>query len=239
MSTLGEFDLIAAYFTRPVRQAALGQDGVERLADAQARVEQRAVRVHEAHRVPRAYVDVHVKEPAKLRAIRSRAALVARRVRQRQDELGDFARADPLLQRRKIQILRTDAVDRRVDRRDVARAVRREVQRLPVGQLLAEQLERGVFVVEELDEDVFRTAEVPLSIVWGDKDPVLGRVINHLGRMRPDATIVRTQAGHFLQEEVQQRLVGAAKARMHARSPQVLLRATARGGTASWATNST
>jgi haloalkane dehalogenase len=58
-------------------------------------------------------------------------------------------------------------------------------------------------------EDLFRTAEVPLTIVWGDKDPILGRIVTHLERMRPDAKVVRTQAGHFLQEEVPEPLADA------------------------------
>jgi pimeloyl-ACP methyl ester carboxylesterase len=48
----------------------------------------------------------------------------------------------------------------------------------------------------------FAGAKVPIALVWGRKDPILGRVINHLERVRPDAKVTRTDAGHFLQEEV-------------------------------------
>lgn len=48
----------------------------------------------------------------------------------------------------------------------------------------------------------FETAQVPVRLVWGMKDPILGRVINHLARLRPDAEVTKTGAGHFLQEEV-------------------------------------
>jgi pimeloyl-ACP methyl ester carboxylesterase len=62
----------------------------------------------------------------------------------------------------------------------------------------------------ELSDELFRTAQVPISLVWGTKDPVLGRVINHLERQRPDAKVVRTdRAGHFLQEEVPELLADA------------------------------
>lgn len=61
----------------------------------------------------------------------------------------------------------------------------------------------------KITHELFATAAVPVSIVWGTKDPVLGRVINHLERTRPDAKIVRTQAGHFLQEEVPEQLADA------------------------------
>lgn len=42
----------------------------------------------------------------------------------------------------------------------------------------------------------------PCAIVWGDRDPVLGRVRTFLERLLPHAAVTRTQAGHFLQEEV-------------------------------------
>ena len=58
-------------------------------------------------------------------------------------------------------------------------------------------------------EAVFRTAPVPVALVWGTKDPILGRVIGHAERLRPDATVVRTAAGHFLQEEVPDELAEA------------------------------
>lgn len=61
----------------------------------------------------------------------------------------------------------------------------------------------------QIIDELFRTMEGPIDIVWGDRDPVLGRVINHLERLRPDAKVVRTQAGHFLQEEVPEPLADA------------------------------
>jgi haloalkane dehalogenase len=42
----------------------------------------------------------------------------------------------------------------------------------------------------------------PIALVWGVRDPVLGRVINHVERALPRAQVRRTPAGHFLQEEV-------------------------------------
>ncbi len=61
----------------------------------------------------------------------------------------------------------------------------------------------------ERTAQLFATIDVPIAMVWGMRDPILGRVINHLARVRPDATVIRTEAGHFLQEEVPDQLADA------------------------------
>jgi cis-3-alkyl-4-acyloxetan-2-one decarboxylase len=107
--------------------------------------------------------------------------------------------------------------DRSSIRGEVARAYRWPLRRradraapLALARMVPDSAERhpslaGLRRVDEL----FRTAKVPIALVWGTKDPILGRVINHLERLRPDATIVRTGAGHFLQEEVPRELADA------------------------------
>lgn len=42
----------------------------------------------------------------------------------------------------------------------------------------------------------------PAALVWGERDPILGRTCSRVARSLPQAEVVRTQAGHFLQEEV-------------------------------------
>jgi cis-3-alkyl-4-acyloxetan-2-one decarboxylase len=51
----------------------------------------------------------------------------------------------------------------------------------------------------------------PSAIVWGDRDPVLGRVRSHIERHLPAAQLTRTQAGHFLQEEVPDAIASAVR----------------------------
>lgn len=51
----------------------------------------------------------------------------------------------------------------------------------------------------------------PAAIVWGDRDPVLGRVRNHVARCLPHAHVTRTEAGHFLQEEVPEPIAEAIR----------------------------
>jgi len=40
------------------------------------------------------------------------------------------------------------------------------------------------------------------AIVWGTRDPILGRMLGWVEKNLPAARVWRTQAGHFLQEEV-------------------------------------
>ena len=40
------------------------------------------------------------------------------------------------------------------------------------------------------------------ALVWGTRDPVLGRLLRRHERLLPDARVTATSAGHFLQEEV-------------------------------------
>ena len=44
--------------------------------------------------------------------------------------------------------------------------------------------------------------DVPVEIVWGMQDPILGKTLPFMQENFPDAPVTETQAGHFLQEEV-------------------------------------
>ncbi len=49
----------------------------------------------------------------------------------------------------------------------------------------------------------------PVALVWGMKDPILGRALRRHERAFPQAPVTRTEAGHFLQEEVPEDLAAA------------------------------
>ena len=51
----------------------------------------------------------------------------------------------------------------------------------------------------------------PASLVWGDRDPILGRVCARLQRLLPQAEVTHTDAGHFLQEEVPELIAKAIR----------------------------
>lgn len=116
-----------------------------------------------------------------------------------------------------LGVLHMSQSDRSSIRGDVARAYRWPLRKradraapLALARMVPDSQSHPSVSALRVTEELFRTVEVPISIVWGTKDPVLGRVINHLERMRPDAKVVRSdRAGHFLQEEVPDLLADA------------------------------
>ncbi len=115
-----------------------------------------------------------------------------------------------------LGLLHTSQGDRTTIRGEVARAYRwplrhfaDRVAPLALARMVPDSLTHASVPELARTAALFASARVPISIVWGKRDPILGRVINHLERVRPDAVIVRTGAGHFLQEEVPGELADA------------------------------
>ena len=116
-----------------------------------------------------------------------------------------------------LGVLHTSQGDKSSIRGEVARAYRWPLRRradrnapLALARMVPNSVDKHPSIASlRRVEETFRTAKVPVEIVWGKRDPVLGRVINHLERIRPDAKITRTGAGHFLQEEVPAELADA------------------------------
>jgi haloalkane dehalogenase len=115
-----------------------------------------------------------------------------------------------------LGLLHLSQGDRRSIRGEVARAYRWPLRRLrdrsaplALARMVPDSLDHPSVVELARCEQTFREAKVPVALVWGTRDPILGRVIGHAARLRPDASVVRTQAGHFLQEEVPDQLADA------------------------------
>ncbi len=58
-------------------------------------------------------------------------------------------------------------------------------------------------------ENWVRTFTGPASLVWGTKDPILGKALKRHEELLPKATVTVTSAGHFLQEEIPEHMANA------------------------------
>jgi len=115
-----------------------------------------------------------------------------------------------------LGVLHTTQGDKSSIHGDVARAyrwplrsIKSRVAPLALARMVPDSLSHPTVPELAVCEELYRTAKVPVALVWGVRDPILGRVIGHAERLRPDASVVRTQAGHFLQEEVPDELATA------------------------------
>ncbi len=115
-----------------------------------------------------------------------------------------------------LGVLHLSQGDRTSIRGDVARAYRWPLRKhadraapLALARMVPDGPDHVSVAGLRISHAVFETLKVPLALVWGTRDPILGRVINHLERVRPDAKVTRTDAGHFLQEEVPVELADA------------------------------
>ena len=55
------------------------------------------------------------------------------------------------------------------------------------------------------------TYKGPVSLIWGKKDPILGRLGSAHKKLMPHATLQETDGGHFIQEEYPELIVQAIR----------------------------
>jgi haloalkane dehalogenase len=58
-------------------------------------------------------------------------------------------------------------------------------------------------------ESYVRDLDIPVEIIWGMNDPILGKSLPVMRANFPDAPATETEAGHFLQEEVPDQIAAA------------------------------
>lgn len=58
-------------------------------------------------------------------------------------------------------------------------------------------------------EEYVASLDVPAVLVWGMRDPILAQGLEPMRTQFPDAPVVETEAGHFLQEEVPAEIAAA------------------------------
>lgn len=63
-------------------------------------------------------------------------------------------------------------------------------------------------------EGYVKTLDIPAEIIWGMNDPILAQGLPAMQKNFPNAPVLETEAGHFLQEEVPEE-IAAAIMRLH------------------------
>ena len=108
--------------------------------------------------------------------------------------------------------------DRSSIRGEVARAYRyplrgwsRNAAPLALARMVPDSPEHPSIPGLERCRELVAGFDGPAAIVWGDRDPVLGRVRGWMGKLLPRAEVTRTNAGHFLQEEVPGEIAAAIR----------------------------
>jgi cis-3-alkyl-4-acyloxetan-2-one decarboxylase len=106
--------------------------------------------------------------------------------------------------------------DRRSIRGEVARAYRfplrtwrERVAPLALARMVPNGPEHQSVPALRRGEAWVRSFAGPTALVWGVRDPVLGRALARHERALPNARVTRTEAGHFLQEETPEALAAA------------------------------
>lgn len=115
-------------------------------------------------------------------------------------------------------VLFTTQGDRRSIRGEVARAYRWPLRRyednaapLALARMVPDREDHPTVPALRACERVFSQFRGPAEIVWGERDPILGRGLKRTRALLPDARVTTTTAGHFLQEEVPQQIAEAIR----------------------------
>jgi len=80
---------------------------------------------------------------------------------------------------------------------------------LALARLVPTDLASPTFQTLQEADDWARAFTGPVLLVWGRRDPILGRTIHGMKKLFPNAEVTETGAGHFLQEEVPKELAAA------------------------------
>lgn len=91
------------------------------------------------------------------------------------------------------------------------RRIRDRIAPLALARMVPDSHEHRTIAALEECQAFVEGYRGPAAIVWGDRDPILGRVRRHIEALLPQASVTRTSGGHFLQEEVPEDIAAAIR----------------------------
>jgi pimeloyl-ACP methyl ester carboxylesterase len=80
---------------------------------------------------------------------------------------------------------------------------------LALARMVPNSMQHPSVPLEQEIEAYLQSYTGPAQIVWGMNDPVMWKLRRRTSRLLPQAKIVKTQAGHFVQEETPQEVIQA------------------------------
>ena len=80
---------------------------------------------------------------------------------------------------------------------------------LALARMVPNSMQHPSIPLEQEIEAYLQSYTGPAQIVWGMNDPVMWKLRRRTSRLLPQAKIVKTQAGHFVQEETPQEVIEA------------------------------
>jgi cis-3-alkyl-4-acyloxetan-2-one decarboxylase len=91
------------------------------------------------------------------------------------------------------------------------RRLRDRVAPLALARMVPDSLEHRSVPALRVCREFVESFGGPSAVVWGERDPILGRARRAVERSLPKAEVTLTQAGHFLQEEVPDEIARAIR----------------------------
>jgi len=82
---------------------------------------------------------------------------------------------------------------------------------LALARMVPNSMHHPSVPMEEEIEKYLDSYDGPAQIVWGMNDPVMWKLRRRTARLLPQAKVVKTQAGHFVQEETPAEVITAIK----------------------------
>lgn len=80
---------------------------------------------------------------------------------------------------------------------------------LALARMVPNSMHHPSVPIEEKIEEYLKSYNGPAQIVWGMNDPVMWKLRRRTSRLLPQAKVVKTTAGHFVQEETPDEVIAA------------------------------